>query len=544
MSNTNLASNVIMIPANPEFAKASAVRRQLRVAAYCRVSTDSEEQLTSYEAQRTYYTDKIMSNPEWTMAGLFADEGITGTSAQKRPEFLRMICQCRQKKIDLILTTSVSRFARNTVDSLKYVRILKELGIAVFFEEQNINTLDADNEMLLTIHSAFSQAESETMSSRVKWGKREAMREGKAIIQYNRLYGYRRGDNNKPEIIPEQAEVVRRIYQQYLTGASLRMIQDTLEGEQVLNVAGKPEWSLNVIRNILTSEKYCGDVLMQKTYISDCISRKTIRNNGQLPKYLLPDHHEAIVDRQTFDAVQAEMARRSAGRSPSRKNAPTGRTSYASKYALSERLVCGECGTLYRRCVWAKRGKKRTVWRCVSRLDYGTKYCHNSPSLDEEPLQRAILTAINSVMRNREDMALQIAGAMELQLLSVPGQTISLADIQRRIEMLESQFNALLEQAAEQMDGQDHMVEFQSITSEIAALKEQRMRLEAQRTSNTAAIQRMSTAASLLSEAPPELTVWDETVIRQVVDTVKVVSENQIVVYLQGGAAVTQEIVS
>ena len=542
MSNTNLASNVIMIPANPEFA--SAVRRQLRVAAYCRVSTDSEEQLTSYEAQRTYYTDKIMSNPEWTMAGLFADEGITGTSAQKRPEFLRMICQCRQKKIDLILTKSVSRFARNTVDSLKYVRILKELGIAVFFEEQNINTLDADNEMLLTIHSAFSQAESETMSSRVKWGKREAMREGKAIIQYNRLYGYRRGDNNKPEIIPEQAEVVRRIYQQYLTGASLRMIQDTLEGEQVLNVAGKPEWSLNVIRNILTSEKYCGDVLMQKTYISDCISRKTIRNNGQLPKYLLPDHHEAIVDRQTFDAVQAEMARRSAGRSPSRKNAPTGRTSYASKYALSERLVCGECGTLYRRCVWAKRGKKRTVWRCVSRLDYGTKYCHNSPSLDEEPLQRAILTAINSVMRNREDMALQIAGAMELQLLSVPGQTISLADIQRRIEMLESQFNALLEQAAEQMDGQDHMVEFQSITSEIAALKEQRMRLEAQRTSNTAAIQRMSTAASLLSEAPPELTVWDETVIRQVVDTVKVVSENQIVVYLQGGAAVTQEIVS
>lgn len=544
MSNTNLASNVIMIPANPEFAKASAVRRQLRVAAYCRVSTDSEEQLTSYEAQRTYYTDKIMSNPEWTMAGLFADEGITGTSAQKRPEFLRMICQCRQKKIDLILTKSVSRFARNTVDSLKYVRILKELGIAVFFEEQNINTLDADNEMLLTIHSAFSQAESETMSSRVKWGKREAMREGKAIIQYNRLYGYRRGDNNKPEIIPEQAEVVRRIYQQYLTGASLRMIQDTLEGEQVLNVAGKPEWSLNVIRNILTSEKYCGDVLMQKTYISDCISRKTIRNNGQLPKYLLPDHHEAIVDRQTFDAVQAEMARRSVGRSPSRKNAPTGRTSYASKYALSERLVCGECGTLYRRCVWAKRGKKRTVWRCVSRLDYGTKYCHNSPSLDEEPLQRAILTAINSVMRNREDMALQIAGAMELQLLSVPGQTISLADIQRRIEMLESQFNALLEQAAEQMDGQDHMVEFQSITSEIAALKEQRMRLEAQRTSNTAAIQRMSTAASLLSEAPPELTVWDETVIRQVVDTVKVVSENQIVVYLQGGAAVTQEIVS
>ena len=544
MRNTNLAPNVVMIPIDPEFSKASAVRRQLRVAAYCRVSTDSEEQLTSYNAQRTYYTDKIMANPEWTMAGLFADEGITGTSAQKRPEFLRMIRQCRQKKIDLILTKSMSRFARNTVDSLKYIRILKELGIAVIFEEQNINTLESDNEMLLTIHSAFSQAESETMSSRVKWGKREAMREGKAIIQYNRLYGYRRGENNKPEVIPEQAEVVRRIYQQYLTGASLRMIQDTLETEQIPNIKGLPEWSLNVVRGILTSEKYCGDVLMQKTYTSDCISRKSIRNNGQLPKYLIPDHHEAIVDRQTFDAVQAEMARRNAGRSPSRKNAPTGRTSYASKYALSERLVCGECGTLYRRCVWAKRGVKRTVWRCVSRLDYGTKYCHNSPTLDEEPLQRAILTAINSVMGDRGDMAHQIAGAMELQLLPVPGQTISLADIQRRIEELESRFNALLEQAAEQMDGQDHMEEFQSITNEIAALKEQRARLEVQRTNSAAAVQRMNTAASLLTEAPPELTKWDETVIRQVVDTVKVISAEQILVYLQGGAEITQEIVS
>ena len=542
MSSVSLAPNVIMIPASPEFAGASAVRRQLRVAAYCRVSTDSEEQLTSYEAQRTYYTDKIMANPEWTMAGLFADEGITGTSAQKRPEFLRMIRQCRQKKIDLVLTKSISRFARNTVDSLKYIRVLKELGIAVIFEEQNINTLESDNEMLLTIHSAFSQAESETMSSRVKWGKREAMREGKAIIQYNRLYGYRRGENNKPEIIPEQAEIVQRIYKQYLAGASLRMIQDTLETEQIPNVEGKPEWSLNVIRGILTNEKYYGDVLMQKTYVNDCISRKTFRNNGQLPKYLLPDHHEGIVDRQTFDAVQTEMARRSAGRSPSRKNAPTGRTSYASKYALSERLVCGECGTLYRRCVWAKRGKKRTVWRCVSRLDYGTKYCHNSPTLDEEPLQRAILAAINSAMGNRAELAHQISGVMEVELVPIPGQTITLADIQRRLEELEGRFNNLLEQAAEQMDGQDHMVEFQSITNEIAALKGQRTQLEAQHRNNAAMTQRLHTAESLLTDAPPELDEWNESIIRQLVDTVKVISAEEIVVYLQGGIEITQQI--
>lgn len=241
------------------------------------------------------------------------------------------------------------------------------------------------------------------------------------------------------------------------------------------------------------------------------------------------------MDRQTFDAVQAEMARRNAGRSPSRKNAPTGRTSYASKYALSERLVCGECGTLYRRCVWAKRGKKRTVWRCVSRLDYGTKYCHNSPTLDEEPLQKAILAAINSVMGDRTDMARQISGSMELALTPTLGQTISLADIQRRLDELESRFNTLLEQAAEQMDGLGYMTEFQIITNEIAALKAQRTQLEAQHRNNAAMTQRLNTAAALLTE-------WDETIIRQLVDTVKVISAEELVVYLQGSIEITQKI--
>ena len=236
------------------------------------------------------------------------------------------------------------------------------------------------------------------------------------------------------------------------------------------------------------------------------------------------------------------MARRNAGRSPSRKNAPTGRTSYASKYALSERLVCGECGTLYRRCVWAKRGKKRTVWRCVSRLDYGTKYCHNSPTLDEEPLQKAILTAINSVMEDRMDLACRISGAMELEMVPLSGQTISLADIQRRLDELEARFNALLEQAAEQMDGQDHMEEFQFITNEISALKDQRTRLETQHRNNAAMTQRLNTATALLTEAPSELTEWDETIIRQLVDTVKVISAEEIVVYLQGGIEITQKI--
>ena len=253
------APNLITIPANPELAKSRAVQRQLRVAAYCRVSTDDEEQLTSYEARQNSYTNKIMTNPNWTMAGIFADEGITGTSATKRPEFLKMIRRCRQKKIDVVLVKSISRFARNTVDCLNYIRALRELGIAVIFEKENINTLESDSEMLITMMGAFAQAESESISTNVRWGKRQAMREGKAVLQYKHLYAYERGEDGKPRIIPEQAEVVRRIYDSFLAGHSVRMIKNALETDQITTSKGGAVWSESVIRSILKNEKYCKD---------------------------------------------------------------------------------------------------------------------------------------------------------------------------------------------------------------------------------------------------------------------------------------------
>lgn len=533
---------VIVIPAKPEVAQQHSARRQLRVAAYCRVSTDDEEQLSSYEAQRTYYTDMIMNNKDWTMAGIFADEGITGTSARKRPEFLKMIRLCKQKKIDIILTKSISRFSRNTVDCLNYIRALRELGIAVIFEKENINTLETDSEILITMLGAFAQAESESISANIRWGKRQAMREGKAIIQYKRLYAYEKGDDGKPRIIPEQAEVVRSIYNQYLTGASLRMIKDKLDAEHILNVAGEPAWTITAIRSILTNEKYCGDVLLQKTYVSDCISRKVIRNTGQLPMYLVQNHHDGIVDRKTFDAVQAEMARRSAGKSPSKKNAPTGKTSYASKYALSERLVCGECGTLYRRCTWAKRGKKRVVWRCVSRLDYGTKYCHNSPTLDEKSLQRSILAAINSAMSRKSTLIRQITGAMELELAPVPGESLSLSDIDRRMEELNHLTRDLVSKAAREEDASAYTASLKAVMEEAAALKMRRTFIEEQRENNNQAIRRVADAVDALEHASAEIPEWDESLIRQLVDTVKVVSANKIIVYLRGGIEIEQEL--
>ena len=534
---------VITIPAKPEAASKPSIRRQLRVAAYCRVSTDDEEQLTSYEAQQNYYTDKIMTNQDWTMAGIFADEGITGTTARKRPEFLRMIRLCKQKKIDIILTKSISRFARNTVDCLNYIRALRELGIAVIFEKENINTLEADSEILITMLGAFAQAESESISANVRWGKRQAMREGKAIIQYDRLYAYQKGEDGKPQIIPDQAEVVQSIYKQYLAGASLRMIKDRLEAEQIPNAAGNAWWTITAVRSILSNEKYCGDVLLQKSFVSDCINRKVIRNTGQLPMYLVQNHHEGIVDRKTFHAVQAEMARRNAGKSPSKKNASTGMTSYASKYALSERLVCGECGTLYRRCTWTCKGQKRIVWRCVSRLDYGKKYCHHSPTLDEAPLQRAILAAINSAMSNKDHLIRQLQSAMELELAPMPGDHMSLADIEQRLQELGEQVREIVAKAAATKEVQVHAPLLKEIADEMDALKKKRALIESQRQTHEHAFRRIEIATDAMEQTSTNISEWDEALIRQLVDTVKVYSAEKITVYLRGGIEIQQNLI-
>ena len=534
---------VITIPAKPELAKQKAVQRQLRVAAYCRVSTDDEEQLTSYEAQQEYYTEKIMTNKEWTMAGIFADEGITGTSARKRPEFLRMIRMCKQKKIDLILVKSISRFARNTVDCLNYIRTLKELGIAVYFEKENINTLSAESEMLITMMGAFAQAESESISANVKWGKRKAMADGKAIIQYQKLYAYEKGEDGSPQIIPEQAEVVQQIYKRFLAGASLRNIQEWLEQEQIPNVTGEQGWTIRTVRNILTNEKYCGDVLLQKTFIQDCISKKVIKNTGQLPQTLVQNHHEGIVDREIFDAAQAEFARRNAGKSPSKKNAPTGLTSYASKYALSERLVCGECGTLYRRCTWNIRGKRKIVWRCVSRLDYGKKYCHESPTLEEEALQRSILAALNSLMSDKDKLIQDITESMALEQSRIPGESISLGDIQRRLAELDEQTKKLVSKAAEEGDMASYAPKLQAILDEVRALKEKQAYIEKQRQNDAQVMWQIRNTVEALEQAPEKITEWNESTIRQLVDTVKVISKDKLEIHLHSGTVIEQDMI-
>ena len=296
MEQAVLERRVRVIPATKP-APASGPRHsgRQRVAAYCRVSTDSEEQQSSYAAQQNYYTQKIEENPDWEMAGIFADEGITGTSMKKRTEFNRMIAACKRGRIDMILTKSASRFARNTVDCLKVIRTLKARGIGVIFEKENINTLTESSEFLITLFSSFSQAESESMGLNIVMGMRQSMKEGKITFQYSRTLGYRRGPDGKPEIDPDEAETVRMIYTRYLEGRSLGDIQKELVEKNIPTAAGIQGWSRQVIQNILTREKYIGDGLRQKTYTTGPIgNKKTVKNNGELPMYYTrdnPPHH-------------------------------------------------------------------------------------------------------------------------------------------------------------------------------------------------------------------------------------------------------------
>ena len=542
MTQSRPEPKVIMIPAKEESPQDQEKKKNLRVAAYCRVSTKKDEQLNSYENQKAYYTEKIMANPDWTMADIFADEGITGTSAYKRKDFLRMIRHCRQGKIDMILAKSVSRFARNTVDTLNYTRELRGMGIPVIFEEQNINSIYPESEFLITIHGAFAQSESEGISSRVKWGKHQAMRTGKANIQYKTLLGYEKNPDGEMVVNAEQAETVRRIYEMYLSGQTLRSIKEALESGGFKNSAGTMEWTTSNLRTILSDEKYCGDVLLQKTFIQDCISKKVIKNTGQLPMYLIQNHHEAIIPRDRFDAVQVELARRKTLTSSTKKSAPTGMSRYSGKYALSGLLFCGECGTAYRRVVWTQHGEKRAVWRCTSRLDYGKKYCLNSPTLDEEPLQQAILNAINSVMSDHSALAEQLRDTMEQELAPIPGESMSLGDIDRAIADLGRQFTALLSEAADADDADSYTAQFQSISTAMAEFKRRKAIIQQLRQEQDQTDCRMQRVTMALKSTSNRLTEWDDGTIYQMLEKVTVLSRERIRVTLRDGLEIEQAV--
>lgn len=530
---------VIMIPANTGAAKDKAVRRQLRVAAYCRVSTDDEEQLTSYKAQCAYYTDKIMTNPDWTLAGIFADEGITGTSIKKREKFKKMIRLCRRGKIDMILTKSISRFARNTVDCLAYIRELKELKIPIIFEKENIDTMKADSEIIITMLGGFAQAESESISQNVRWGKRQAFKEGHVIFQYSRLYGYEQGENNKPKVNLEQATVIKRIFDSYLAGSSVRDIKRMLEAEGIPAACGKPEWSISVLQYLLRNEKYCGDALLQKTFVENCITKKTRKNNGELPKYLIKNHHEAIIDRGLFERVQTEIARRAGKRRVSGDGGGLEPSRYCGRYALTELLVCGNCGSPYKRVTWSRNGQKKVVWRCTSRLTYGTKYCKESPTIPEEALHAAVLAALNGAMKNRDEMLSILDDSLTSVLSEKNGNTLSPVVLKSRIQELQKSMEDLLAIILKTDHPETYDEQMRSMSDEIASLQDALAKQEKKGESDEFS-RKIENMRAALRNASFEISEYSDNVVRQMIDTIKVINENKLLIIFKGGCEVEQ----
>ena len=523
---------VVVIPAKScEENKQAA--KCLRVAAYCRVSTDDEEQKTSYEAQIGYYTEKINQNPEWQMAGIFADEGISGTQAKKRPEFLKMIRLCRQRKIDIILTKSLSRFARNTVDSLGYIRELRALGIAVISEKENINTLTAESEMLITIMSCFAQAESESISKNVSWGVRQSFKNGNVPMQYARLLGYRKGHDGNAEIIPEEAEVVKEIYRCYLDGMSMNLIADRLNEKGLTTKGGSSPYRKTVVQRILTNEKYTGDALLQKTYVTDCITKKTRKNNGELPMYLVKNHHEPIISRTDFNRVQEEMARRSAKRTIADKLTKTGQGKYSAKYALSELLICGECGEHYRRVTWTAKGFKEIKWRCVSRIQYGKKKCHSSPTVDEQAFHRAIVSAINEFCEVKDDVAKALRESI-IEALD-QNQNGSVHAAQQRIDELARNMDELIKLATVPETAENAMSDIAKFSEEMKMLREFIEIEKAKQTEVKHSSNELSNVLQRLEKEDFTLTEYDDIVTRQLIEQITVESKDTITVRFKGG---------
>jgi len=348
-----------------------------------RVSTDLEEQQSSYHAQVDYYTRYINEHAGWQLVGIYTDEGITGTSTKHREGFKQMITDALDGKIDLIITKSVSRFARNTVDTLTHVRLLKDRGVEVYFEKENIWTLDSKGELLITIMSSLAQEESRSISENVTWGHRKRFVDGKVMVPYKSLLGYKKGADGNLAIDEERAPVVREIYGLFLAGKSIREIKDTLETEGHLTPRGKTTWHVTTTRSILSNEKYKGDALLQKTYTADFLTKTIKRNDGEVAQYYVTGNHAPIIGPEVWDQVQYELAPRH------------GEGSGSKLHLFSSRLKCADCGGWYGRKTWSSTTNKHTVWHCNNK-HAGDQVCA-TPTLRDHQIKTAFLTALSQL---------------------------------------------------------------------------------------------------------------------------------------------------
>ena len=413
----------------------------LRVAAYCRVSTDSEDQLNSYKSQVTYYTDLIKKKHEWTLADIYADEAITGTQVAKREDFQRMINDCMNGDIDMVITKSISRFARNTLDTLKYVRMLKEKGIAVFFEDENINTLTMDGELLLVVLSSVAQQEVENISSNVKKGLKMKMQRGE-LVGFQGCLGYDYHKDTKSISVNEkEAEIVRYIFNRYIEGAGCTVIGNELENLGYKTKYGSSKWVQSTVIGIIKNEKYKGDLLLGKTFTVDPISKRRLENFGEEDKFYIRDHHEPIISEEIFEEAQKILAKRNTNRNVHQEGQK--RNKFSRKYAFSCMIKCGFCGgTLTRRNWHSSSAYTKTIWQCVTATKNGKRHCPHCKGIPEEVIEKAFVKSYQLLCTDQQEVVDEFLQKVEgilnddTSLKRLPKIEKEMADLHRRKEKL------------------------------------------------------------------------------------------------------------
>ena len=445
--------------------------KRLRVAAYCRVSTDTEDQLNSYKSQVKYYTELIKSKPEWSLAGIYADEAITGTQVKKREDFQRLINDCMNGDVDMVITKSISRFARNTLDTLKYVRMLKDKGVAVFFEEENINTLTMDGELLLVILSSVAQQEVENISANVKKGLKMKMQRGE-LVGFQGCLGYDYNPADKTITInEEEAAVVRYIFQRYTEGAGGSVIAKELENLGYKTKRGSPKWADSTVIGIIKNEKYKGDILLGKTFTVDPISKRRLYNFGEEDQFYIREHHEPIISEEVFEAAQEILRRRAKPRS---LNVDGKREKFSRKYAFSCMIECGFCGgTLTRRSWHSSSQYNKAIWQCVVSTKKGKKFCPESKGVDERTIERAFVESYRLLCQNNKDVLDEFMKRTE-EALSESNAGKRLAKAEKDIHALEVKKSKLVDMRLEDaIDKETYDRKYLDLSSQIEQLQKE-----------------------------------------------------------------------
>ncbi|KEI03001.1 recombinase family protein [Clostridium botulinum] len=528
---------VSVIPAKPvQVIKGMSKETKKRVCAYCRVSTDSDEQLTSYEAQVTYYEEYIKSKPEYEFCGIFADEGISGTNTKKRTQFNKMIEEALAGKFDMIITKSISRFSRNTLDTLKYIRILKEKGIGVYFEKEHIDTLDSKGEVLITILSSLAQDESRNISENSRWGIVRRFQQGKIRVNHKRFLGYDKDLEGNLIINKQQAKVVRRIYEEYLEGKGIKAIAKGLEKDKILTGAGKSKWYDSTLQKILRNEKYTGDALLQKTITTDFLTHKRVKNRGEVQQYFVEDSHPAIISKETFQRVQEEIKRRANLVGYSEKT----KSRYTHKYAFSGKIICGNCGSKLRRKRWGPGEKyKKYVWLCANHIDNGVKAC-NMKAVSEEKLKAAFVKSINKIINNKEDFIKKLMKNVNMVLENKEDET-EVKAINEKLEQLKEQMMNLVRlNVRSSLDNQIYDEEYQRLEEEMQKLKEKKAKFDNTDLIREKGLQKVKEIKKVLAGREDIIKKFDDELFTQIVKQVKVISLVEVEFVYKSGAKIKE----